>query len=250
MRPKADDDWRRRAMELFADGHRGPSAIRQLREENGGIKPLSDRQIYRYLDDYRKLPEDLRRELSTVRYPDAMLDRSLPWEASRAVLDLLAARGPAERPTVGHARWYWRVQEASPSIPRRLADVLAQELATQDYVRLSGSTGGSSLPALELLLMYEPWADEDHERAYNEVAQRLGNAPYPTIVKTSHFNPEDPALQFALATRFGDAVAREMAEQHREAVALLARRDLSDEERTIEIRRIYRITDDEEASHG
>jgi hypothetical protein len=60
--------------------------------------------------------EDERKVRRWVRWPHSFADGNLPWEASRAVLDLIAYEHP-HRPTIAEALDFWRFTQAAPDAP-------------------------------------------------------------------------------------------------------------------------------------
>lgn len=105
----ANEGWGagRIAAELAARAH----------EDKSGLPPESEcppqRTVGRILKEFRGSDFD-RRPYLEVYWPQTFEQMStLPWEASRPVLELLAHLAP-KRPTVRQAQWYWRVYLAGP----------------------------------------------------------------------------------------------------------------------------------------
>src|SRR5205823_1337322 len=140
-REKTDQYWVQRVWALASeDGMRSPAIYRAVMAEGERQKRNdypSERQIRRLLADYRALPEHERREHAYFTWPDTMLTGALPWEASRAVLDLVQWRMDQERdqPTVRLAKWFWRLRLAVPSIPVDAGEWLAEHLAAGESIK-------------------------------------------------------------------------------------------------------------------
>src|SRR6266542_162514 len=121
-------------MELAAEYPRAADVWRQFQskadEEEWSDIP-GERTVKRRVDEFHKLQPAEKREYSRFRWPQTMIDGALPWEASRAGLDLLryyedqdrgndawaikeglgvrSAGEGWERPTVGAVKWLHRV---------------------------------------------------------------------------------------------------------------------------------------------
>lgn len=121
-RPRISDIWVTEiAHLLFAAGIDSPSEICRRVEKwgtNHGFAESeipSDVTIKRYVRRLRN--ETLERGSEPFNWPDSMgtADHQVPWEGSRASLDLVrhCAENGLPWPTVRIARWYWRVCQAS-----------------------------------------------------------------------------------------------------------------------------------------
>src|SRR5262245_26897110 len=120
-RPRTSTFWRERIARLDAEGYSGTrihAAIAAEARERGERDYPSDRQVRRILADLKSLDDEQRRQNALFSWPRCMDGRDLPWEASRTVLDLLAWRDQRGlgRPTVRHAKWYWRITLAQPDL--------------------------------------------------------------------------------------------------------------------------------------
>ena len=113
----------------------------------------------------------------------------MPWEASRAALDLLALLDNVglPRPSVFLARWFWRIAYAMPALPREERLGVALMAATHQNV-------GEPIPeGLEWWIAYEGARDE-YKRALGR-----DNNPLPPFI---------PSLPYGGGTRFGGRTVR------------------------------------------
>lgn len=173
-RKKTERHWFERAATLTEEGLRAAEIFRQFEREGqepGGRKDYpGQRTIERLVKEHRARPEPEQREYALFRWPDSMEAGALPWEASRAGLDLVR-RYEAEgwrRPTVASVRWYWRVMQAAPGIPADAAQRIAVRFQTnRDLARLGLKEMWDTSRA-ELALVYEPWRNQDHRAIYAE----------------------------------------------------------------------------------
>ena len=91
----------------------------------------AERTIEKYLALYDQLPLEERESYKSLRWPGTMLDDALPWDASPHVLELLTADLP-ERPSLGEARWFYRVSLAALTVPFAKRWEIAQSIALAD----------------------------------------------------------------------------------------------------------------------
>lgn len=82
------------------------------KEEKLKVPNLST--VQRYVKEFRDLPEEELRQYRLFSWPESMGTPDLPWEASRAALELLAAPPDGQRPTIRLVKWYWRLSLACP----------------------------------------------------------------------------------------------------------------------------------------
>lgn len=77
------------------------------------------------------------RAAALFRWPEAMEQGALPWEASRAALDLLRYRldQDFERPSIHLVQWYWRVRLGYPDASIGEGNYLAAALLTNEMAR-------------------------------------------------------------------------------------------------------------------
>ena len=103
----------------------------------------------------------------------------LPWEASRAALDLMRYANDVLgiRPMVRQVRWFWRVTLAAPDAPMderaRLALELAMELAMEAIDELTPELSNESLTSIQWRLVFQPWRDSEDEQAWLALPEEL-----------------------------------------------------------------------------
>ena len=145
------------------------------------------RTVRRYVEAHRKLDSHIRAGQAPFEWPSAMEAHSLPWEASRTVLDLVALcerqSGLAKAPSIRQAQWFWRLRVASPTIPIQIARLFAAVLAAKDYADASKLGGITEYRELPLMLAHQPWEGEEKTEAYNVSAKRSGLRPYPEALQ-------------------------------------------------------------------
>jgi hypothetical protein len=138
----------------------------------------SSATVLRLYREFKAFPPEEQREYGLFAWPDSMENGALPWEASRAALDLLAYRLSSRylgRPTVRQVLWYWRLRQASPSVDIGEADSVASWLDMRDHLRTTGSLGQILVyPALELFLAYQPWQGPTQRKAHATAAEMEG----------------------------------------------------------------------------
>src|SRR4051812_47661102 len=90
----------RELIAAYAEGRSAVEVFREIEEianAQGWTDAPSQRSVERYHAKHMKLPPLERLESSLFRWPDSMEAGVLPWEASRAALDLLRYRLRTER---------------------------------------------------------------------------------------------------------------------------------------------------------
>ena len=117
----------------------------------------SDRAIRRIMERFKELPRAEQQPYTVFSWPESMELGALPWEASRAALDLLRLRtdkrfGP---PLIREALWFWHVTQAAPDaelgIRRDLAAYLAmQKMQKMQDVTSTGTSSSASPRSLQL----------------------------------------------------------------------------------------------------
>src|SRR5262249_55551679 len=139
--PRIDSWYSNRIATYAAEGLR-PAAIRRQLEADARDRDRADvpseRTVRRLYDQFQTLPAENRRDWMVVRWPDSFSSGALPWASARAVFDLLKyydQHADWVPPTVRHARWFWYLRLASPSIPIEHANDCAYELALIDLLR-------------------------------------------------------------------------------------------------------------------
>jgi hypothetical protein len=183
-RPRTDAWYRAQVATLAAEGHKGPSIIRLIQEDAELHKRddlPSDRKIYELLQEWRNLPAEERSQQGLFRWPDAMINDSLPWEAGRAGLDLLRwhDRLGVRRPTIRHVKWFWRLTLAAPGIPLPEANYVSAALAANEYLENTGSNQ-LQIADLDRRLAYQPWKGERELATYREASMQNGISPTDT----------------------------------------------------------------------
>ena len=114
------------------------------------------------MNAFRDKPEPEQRKHDWFRWPHAMESGSLPWEASRAGLDLLAYYrehfGNEARPTITHVLAFWRITQAAP------------DLDIEERSRLAGALSAGWLSEQfdeeEFYLAFASWRSPEHQRKY------------------------------------------------------------------------------------
>lgn len=187
-RPRTSDKWRERVRSAYAAAETtgeksSAAAITRELEELGPDCP-SRRTIQRIIEDFRRLPDDARREYSVFRWPQSMEQGALPWEASSELLELqryllLSPRwgGNATVMPVRFARWYWRACQAMADAEIDLRIDLAARLA---YWEITGEGQREDVEALHWYLVLSEWRSPEHRERY-ERAIRSGRFERPGL---------------------------------------------------------------------
>lgn len=136
----------------------------------------SDRAIRRVMAEFRAAPKGERLPYQFFAWPGSMENGALPWEASRAVLDLLRFRtenglGP---PLIREAQWFWRVTLAIPDAPIGKRRHIALHLAMH-AIALNPSP--QTLTAVQWKLTYQPWRSAKDKKAYGQLPSELRKSP-------------------------------------------------------------------------
>ena len=107
-------------------------------------------------------------------WPESMMSVTLPWEASRAALDLLRYRDEhsLDLPTNREARFFWRIRQASPAIEDARASTLAALLAVAEFFMEIDDTAVVQLDWLQWALAYQPWLNPEAAAAYERATFR------------------------------------------------------------------------------
>jgi hypothetical protein len=157
--PRATEVWRR---------------FQQMAAERGWHDIPAERTVKRRVGDFQRLPKTERDERARVHWPATMRAGLMPWEASRAVLDLLRFRNDAAlgRPSVAEARWYWWLTLASPRMPVEQGSILAAAFVAADFAQQLGPEQTAASEPYEWLLAYEPWASQISNRMYQRAQER------------------------------------------------------------------------------
>ena len=126
----------------------------------------SDRAIRRVMSEFKSAPKEERLPYVRFAWPESMELGALPWEASRAALDLLRACDEAGLgvPLIKEVLWFWRVTQAVPGAPLNIRKDLAIWCAHGEELGVSVS----KYLYLEKLLMYQPWKGEVEDLAFKK----------------------------------------------------------------------------------
>lgn len=166
--------WKPVARVCFSEGWDAERVLKELQAASratspGAVEdlpsherpPSSVRQIERWKAEFDAAPPEEQREYLQLRWPESF-GVSLPWDAAPAALELLAALWP-DRPTVGRARWFWRVSQAIPDAELRWRDEAARSLHARE---LLGQV--SSFEELEAWMSFAPWRSSDAMERYSQ----------------------------------------------------------------------------------
>ena len=173
-RPRKDRFWQELVYGLMETSPRpSPASIAEELEviaerEKRTDAPPSERTIARWQQHER--PEGERLLYRQFRWPEAMIQGALPWEASETSLDLLAylrREKGVGRPLIGVVKWFWRVSVARPDAPLALRHEAACQLAAWEIAGISESTAAR---AVEWRLVYRPWRSEADREALEATA--------------------------------------------------------------------------------
>ncbi len=96
--------------------------------------------------------------LSRCKWPESFLKGLLPWEASRAALDLLdlTAKRKWPRPTIEQTKWFWRLTLASKDMPIMLRWEHAIRFASDPELKLD-----ALVRVTEIQLARNDWPSRD-----------------------------------------------------------------------------------------
>jgi len=172
-RPRTGPLWVERIETLTEEGESVASIFRTLKQEaeqDGRNDYPGERTVRRIAEAHRRKPEHVRREAALFRWPRTMLAGTLPWEASRAALNLLRIYDQEGwgRPTVKTVRWFWRVSMAAPALsPEATARLSAmlQNIELASEIKVPEEEIGWQPETYELILAYQPWQDSEHRQA-------------------------------------------------------------------------------------
>ena len=190
-RPRLHTFWVEKIRELVADDPSiSAAAIRRKfkneerldeRAKVGAVQPTpvpSARVIGRYLKEFRELPLKERQPYSAFSWPGSMESGALPWEASRAALDLLRYRvemglKKSILPRVGEVRWFWRVTQAVPDAPLKnratLAGILQMRTEFEDRGLGTQEGKAKTMIPIQWELAYQPWRSDEDKKAHHEL---------------------------------------------------------------------------------
>lgn len=142
--------------------------VKKWADERGRDDYPTERTVYRIARRLEGLPKHERELNGQLRWPKSFELGLLPWEASRACLDLLLLRNEHPlglgRPTVRQARWCWRLMLAAPDLTPSDAAPYATFLSTAELAAALGTPTDVEL-TIDWFLAYRPWTgQEEHER--------------------------------------------------------------------------------------
>lgn len=151
----------------------------------------SERTIARRLDTIRERPEELAR-YRLLRWPEAMIEKKLPWEASRNTLDLLAwlHADHRPRPLISVGSWFHRVTLAAlDDAPIEARFKAACWFAAFEVVQVFDDR------RVEWYLAFAPWRKGPERLRYEEAT--AGEYPEPDGVEPVLPWSPDPNLYIA-----------------------------------------------------
>jgi hypothetical protein len=174
-RPKTDTWYVEQVATLAAEGERPPTIFRRIQEtaERAGRNDYpSERTVRRLYEAHKSEPIQLQKEAAFFRWPATMVEGLLPWQASRAALDLVRFRDEhgAGRPTVREAKWYWRVVTAAPEIDPQEAAAAAAFFTTREFAETMGRADDIDAEPGEWRLVYQPWRSKRDASAYQKAS--------------------------------------------------------------------------------
>jgi hypothetical protein len=166
VRERLDQYWIDRMYSIFENEPRLPDREVATRLQQEGEKlGRDDYPALRTVNKYHKkyideVDPEIKEGYREFRWPESMEQGALPWEASAAVLELLAIREHRDefpkflmaqgdksfravpimgRPSIRLARWYWHITQAAPDLPGdlvnqvfrgKMPDLLIEDLTT------------------------------------------------------------------------------------------------------------------------
>ena len=160
------------------------STADEATREGWAFKAPSERTIRRLHEEYVGLTDEERSQYHRLEWPESMelgaAITGLPWEASAAVLELLAflLRKGLPRPTVRHGKWFWRITDAVPDAPLAYRALTSRLLAAGE---VSGSLPSAELRKVEGYLAFARWRSDENKQSYR-VAIDKGAVPRPILM--------------------------------------------------------------------
>src|SRR5262249_8837068 len=131
-RPKTDPRWVHEIRGIYKNGEFNARAVVSVlkKRQSLGLVPAGtvpgQRTVARLIKDFERLSLEEQQQYEFFSWPRSMLGGSLPWDASKAALDLLRyhaeSRLDNDLPTVREVKWFCRVTQARPDtdIERRV----------------------------------------------------------------------------------------------------------------------------------
>ena len=148
----------------------------EMEKQNPPTPVPSDRAIRRIMAEFKDAPEEERLPYQFFAWPGSMENGALPWEASRAVLDLLRLRteNRMRPPLIREAQWFWRVTLAIPDAAIEKRRHIALHLAMH-AITLNPSP--QTLTAIQWEMVYQPWRSAKDKQAHKRLPSELRHRP-------------------------------------------------------------------------
>jgi hypothetical protein len=215
-RERLSQDWIDRMYFIFENEPRTPDYViaeqmKSFATEWGRNDYPKLRTIQKYRQAYRASEPEVKAQYRLFQWPESMIQGDLPWEASRASLELRAfldVLGIRTSPPLSLVKWFWRVTLADPQARIDLRLSAAAGLARQEALEEPFDRG------------YEWWlaymqipGDEDRKKLY-EAAQRRPPEDHPIPKVPTHLSASTKDgvtmafwmdLIYTLAFRVGEA---------------------------------------------
>ena len=168
-REKINEEWRLSACELKQNYPRMSAAAITRKLELEGAE-FSERTVSRWLRDLKNAGPATQVQYQYVSWPGSFGGTDLPWEASRAVLDLMRYRVEKkfDEPMTVEAIWFWRVTIAAPALSIQRRNTMASALAGAQLIGPG--------PAYQWALAY---GDSASSIKFYDKAMMSGNHPWP-----------------------------------------------------------------------
>jgi hypothetical protein len=213
-RPRTNEYWRRLALQEYENSESlSPAQIeyklaavyRLEKDQRPDLpQPPKRKTIDRMIKAHKLSPPEVRIQYRYASWPEAMQDGLLPWEASRALLDLLGRYHAFGPPTIPFARWFWRVTQAAPGATLEERRDFAALLMASDV--FGAERFSDELDALKWNLAYAPWHSVENAAKYRDVINRGAVREFEPGI--DHLLTQDEAYQHRLAIEYGKAVLR------------------------------------------
>lgn len=174
VRPKLDPWWTDFARGLFENEPRlnDRQVAERCEQEMAKTErpnPPAQRTVTKWRHQWKSANPEVRMAYRLFHWPQSMVHGLLPWEASRAALEML--RVADNRPSIAAVLWFWRVTQAVPDAPVQKRLETARSLTAGEIVNdFSGMRG------IEGLFAYGPWRSAEDQSAY-ERAISVGKFP-------------------------------------------------------------------------
>ena len=204
-RPRTDDEVRKKVWELvqtnptISAGKIRISIRAQAKQAGIQLSLPTERTIARIKKDFLQKPQEERMPWRQTSWPETMELGGLPWEASRAMLDLVKYfhDNGWETPTIRTAQWFWRVALAAPDL-----GVAERFSAAHDCSIIEASTEKIESPfrGMELYLALSPWQSKKETAAYQKLVKSgdipsrrpkgISTSPWFMVETMAQFNPK------------------------------------------------------------